>query len=157
MTCITLPGYNHLYHSLLRFTQMSRTEALRLVYVLNTANIDTYTFCFPVNRVTESCADAFYCYMKRKKRPYRTEVQLYKALCCLCQNIDEECITADQQEAVERIHCLMRDLNYRFRAAYGMEIDDWRTVYAECAYSLVPLDNEPGVCLYEDHMRITVA
>ena len=49
------------------------------------------------------------------------------------------------------------DLEYRFYKAYGMEIEDKRTVYGECTYRLVPREDEPSVCLMHDWIYLPSA
>ena len=49
------------------------------------------------------------------------------------------------------------NLEYRFYKAYGMEIEDKRTVYGECTYRLVPREDEPSVCLMHDWIYLPSA
>lgn len=49
------------------------------------------------------------------------------------------------------------NLEYRFYKAYGMEIEDKRTVYGECVYRLVPREDEPSVCLMHDWIYLPTA
>jgi len=49
------------------------------------------------------------------------------------------------------------DIEYRFYKAYEMEIEDKRTVYGECAYRLVPREDEPSVCLMHDWIYLPSA
>ena len=44
-----------------------------------------------------------------------------------------------------------------FYKAYGMEIEDKRTVYGECTYRLVPREDEPSVCLMHDWIYLPTA
>ena len=55
--------------------------------------------------------------------------------------------------------CLLytSNLEYRFYKAYGMEIEDKRTVYGECTYRLVPREDEPSVCLMHDWIYLPSA
>ena len=39
-TMISIPGYVHLYRSLLRFYDMPENEVREMLYLLNTANLD---------------------------------------------------------------------------------------------------------------------
>ena len=48
------------------------------------------------------------------------------------------------------MRCVISNIGYRFYKAYGMEIEDKRTVCGECAYRLVSRENEPSVCLMHD-------
>ena len=38
-----------------------------------------------------------------------------------------------------------------------MEIEDKRTVYSDCAYRLVPREDEPSVCLMHDWIYLPSA
>jgi hypothetical protein len=59
-------------------------------------------------------------------------------------------LTGEQREAASRLRCLMGNIEYRFFKTYGMEIDDVRTVYALCAWNILPERGEPAVCLMKD-------
>ena len=41
-TIISIPGYVHLYRSLLRFYDMPENEVREMLYLLNTANLDSF-------------------------------------------------------------------------------------------------------------------
>ena len=86
----------------------------------------------------------------RYARPYRTEVQLYKSLLALKRSIDRDCIVTSQREALQMLRCVISNLEYRFYKAYNMEFEDKRTVYSECAFQLIPREDEPGVRLMYD-------
>ena len=90
-------------------------------------------------------------------RPYRTEVQLYKSLLCLKRSIDRDLVVTSQREALQALKCVTSNIEYRFYKAYGMEIEDKRTVYGECAYRLVPREDEPSVCLMHDWIYLPSA
>ena len=90
-------------------------------------------------------------------RPYRTEVQLYKSLLFLKRSIDRDLIVTSQREALQTLRCIISNLEYRFYKAYGMEIEDKRTVYGECTYRLVPREDEPSVCLMHDWIYLPSA
>ena len=90
-------------------------------------------------------------------RPYRTEVQLYKSLLFLKRSIDRDLIVSAQREALQTLRCIISNLEYRFYKAYGMEIEDKRTVYGECTYRLVPREDEPSVCLMHDWIYLPSA
>lgn len=148
--CYSIPGYAHLYRSLLRFCDMHSADAKEFLYTLNTANLDSFAHAHPHVRVMESSPMEFCRRLDRNKRPYRTEVQLYKALLALYYNIDPDLIISAQREARQRLRCIMGNIEYRFYKAYGMEIEDRHTVYADCVYGLVPRENEPCVCMMRD-------
>ena len=88
--------------------------------------------------------------MRMNCRPYRTEVQLYRALEVLRRNIIRDALTSEQREALARLNWLMRSLEYSFYKTFGVEIGDMQTVYSECADGLVPNSGEPSVCLMRD-------
>jgi len=88
---------------------------------------------------------------------YRTEVQLYKSLLFLKRSIDRDLIVSAQREALQTLRCIISNLEYRFYKAYGMEIEDKRTVYGECTYRLVPREDEPSVCLMHDWIYLPTA
>lgn len=157
-TLYSIPGYVHLYRSLLRFYDMPDNEAKELLYLLNTANLDSFGHHHPEARIIESGPVAFTRSLERRYlRPYRTEVQLYKSLLALKRGIDRDCIASAQREAVSALRCVISNIEYRFYKAYGMEIEDKRTVYAECVYRLVPSEDEPSVCLMHDWIYLPTA
>ena len=49
-TIISIPGYVHLYRSLLRFYDMPENEVREMLYLLNTANLDCYEYYHPDRR-----------------------------------------------------------------------------------------------------------
>ena len=148
---LSVPGYGHLYRSLLRFRGMSAHETRWLVYLLNTANLDSFIYNHPYARISEAEPAAFSRMAERGNyRPYRTEVQLYKALAALKRNIIPAALISDQREALARLRCIMRDIDFSFYKTFEMDIDDIRTVYADCVFSLIPREDEPSVCLMRD-------
>ena len=88
---------------------------------------------------------------------YRTEVQLYKSLMALKRSIDRDCIVTSQREALQMLRCVISNLEYRFYKAYNMEFEDKRTVYSECAFRLIPHEDEPSVCLMRDWVYLPTA
>lgn len=155
---VPISGYVHLYRSMLRFYDMPSAKLKEMLYLLNTANLDSYGFHHPEARVVESGPVAFCGWLDHRcERPYRTEVQLYKALLSLKRSIDRECIITAQREALQMLCCVIGNLEYRFFKAYGMEIEDKRTVYGACTYHLVPKEDEPSVCLMRDWIYLPSA
>ena len=71
--------------------------------------------------------------------------------------IDRDLIVSAQREALQTLRCIISNLEYRFYKAYGMEIEDKRTVYGECTYRLVPREDEPSVCLMHDWIYLPSA
>ena len=53
-TMISIPGYVHLYRSLLRFYDMPENEVREMLYLLNTANLDCYEYYHPDRSVIQS-------------------------------------------------------------------------------------------------------
>lgn len=157
-TIFSIPGYVHLYRSLLRFYNMPGGEAKELLYLLNTANLDSFGHHHPERAITESGPVAFCSKLEQgRHRPYRTEVQLYKSLLALKRGIDRDCIVTAQREALQSLRCIISNIEYRFFKAYGMEIEDKRTVYSACAYRLTPQEDEPSVCLMHDWICLPMA
>lgn len=157
-TMISIPGYVHLYRSLLRFYDMPENEVREMLYLLNTANLDCYEYYHPDRSVIQSGPVAFCGWLETKDcRPYRTEVQLYKSLLFLKRSIDRDLIVSAQREALQTLRCIISNLEYRFYKAHGMEIEDKRTVYGECTYRLVPREDEPSVCLMHDWIYLPTA
>lgn len=88
-TIVSIPGYVHLYRSLLRFYDMPENEVREMLYLLNTANLDCYEYYHPEREVAQSGPVAFSGWLEQKEcRPYRTEVQLYKSLLFLKRSVD---------------------------------------------------------------------
>ena len=80
-TIVSIPGYVHLYRSLLRFYDMPENEIREMLYLLNTANLDCYEYYHPERELALSGPVAFCHWLETMDcRPYRTEVQLYKSL-----------------------------------------------------------------------------
>ncbi len=155
---IPVSGYVHLYRSLLRFYDMPENEIREMLYLLNTANLDCYEYYHPEVCLKESGPVAFSGWMKNRNcRPYRTEVQLYKSLLYLKRSVDYNLIVTAQREAMQTLKCILSNIEYRFYKAYGMEIEDKRTVYGDCAYRLVPQEEEPSVCLMRDWIYLPSA
>ena len=104
---VPIPGYVHLYRSMLRFYDMPSAELKEMLYLLNTANLDSYGF--------------------------------------------------HHREALQMLRCVISNLEYRFYKAYNMEFEDKRTVYSECAFRLIPHEDEPSVCLMRDWVYLPTA
>ena len=155
---VSIPGYVHLYRSLLRFYHSSENEIKEMLYVLNTANLDCFGYYHPNIYVVQSGPVLFSNWLDNMRcRPYRTEVQLYKALVCLRHSIEKDLMSSEQREALQKLRCIISNIEYRFYKAFGMEIDDKHTVYGECAYSLIPEPGEPSVCLMHDWVYLPTA
>ena len=148
-TLYSLPDYTHLYRSLLRFCDVPENEIKEMLYQLNSANLDCFAYYYPDFHVYERSPVRFSMELDRlDKRPYRTEVQLYKSLLALKRGIDRDLIIMAQREALQTLRCILSNIEYRFYKTYGMEIK--RTVYGEYLYRLISSDCEPSVCLMND-------
>lgn len=157
-TIVSIPGYVHLYRSLLRFYDMPENEIREMLYLLNTANLDCYEYYHPERELALSGPVAFCHWLETMDcRPYRTEVQLYKSLLFLQRSVDRDLIVTSQREALQTLKCIISNIEYRFYKAYEMEIEDKRTVYGECTYRLVPREDEPSVCLMHDWIYLPSA
>ncbi len=117
-TIISIPGYVHLYRSLLRFYDMPENEVREMLYLLNSANLDCYEYYHPDRSVIQSGPVAFCGWLETKDcRPYRTEVQLYKSLLFLKRSIDRDLIVSAQREALPA-NCLMSRIIYKICDIY---------------------------------------
>ena len=73
-TIVSIPGYVHLYRSLLRFYDMPENEVREMLYLLNTANLDCYEYIHPERDVIQSGPVAFSGWLVHGDyRPYRTQ------------------------------------------------------------------------------------
>jgi len=153
----SLKGYVHLYRSLLRFSKMSVNDAKELVYWLNTANIDSYSKAYPDLVLFQSSPLVFCKRLDGNERPYRTEVQLYKALETLWRNIDIDVLMSEQREAIQQMKCVMSNLEFDFYKVFDMEIDSPITVYGQCRKHLIPFEDEPSVCMFDEWLYLPTA
>ena len=159
MTRFSIGGFVHFYRSLLLFYHdITSTEAAELTYMLNTANLDSCRYKNPGAEYTEAGPVAFHHSLTTwQRRPYRTVVQLYRAMEALMLNINLDAITKAQLFNYMKMLCMMDNTELRFYRAFDMEIDDKRTVYGECVRRLHPRDDEPGVCLLADWINLPTA
>lgn len=152
-----IPGYVHLFRSLLRFSRLSVGDAAGLVHMLNTANLDSYRDAYPGIPVYENGPLHFSKCLFGAGRPYRTEVQLYKSLEALKRNINYDALTSMQREAVQQMQCVAANLKFDFYKVFGLEIDSPLTVYRQCRNHLIPHEDEPSVCLFKDWVSLPMA
>ena len=137
---------------------MPENEIKEMLYVLNTANLDCFEFYHPDCLIVESSPLAFSVWLDNQSyRPYRTEVQLYKALLFLQYSVNRDLLDSNQREALQTLRCVISNIEYRFYKAFGMEIEDSRTVFKECAFNVIPKDNEPSVCLMHEWINLPSA
>ena len=66
-------------------------------------------------------------------------------------------MTCYQREALQKLKCIMANLEYRFFKSYGIEIFDNRTVYSECTFHLVPKKREPSVPIMCEWVNLPTA
>jgi hypothetical protein len=148
----TVSGYARFYRSLLRFRRMmSVAEALKLTYRLYAAAIESQRLK-AFGGFLKEVSEAEFCerITRADARPYRTEIQLYRAMESLLCKIDVSKVKIICVKAVMEMIFIMEDIELSFCGAFDMEIDDGRTVYNLCAKSLVPRADEPGLCLLKD-------
>ena len=128
--CFPLEGYRHLYYSFLSFLHLNPFEAKSLVYLLNTANIDTCREANPTHEYRELEMEAFFMALDERSSPYETDVQLYKSMVSLTVNIRYAYISEAQRDAVKRLRVLMHLLEDRCYEKYGFEIDSPQMVFS---------------------------
>ena len=58
-TIVSIPGYVHLYRSLLRFYDMPENEIKEMLYLLNTANLDCFEYYNQERNEVQSGPEAF--------------------------------------------------------------------------------------------------
>ena len=148
----TIPGYSQFYRSLPRFYHgIDDAYALKFTYSLYLAVNSVYRYKNPGVIVMEYVEQDFYTLiLQRKAKPYRTEVQLYRALELLLECLSNDALQGSQVHLLSELMELLHDSETRFYKAFDMEITDDRTIYWMCAKSLVPRRDEPGVCLEKD-------
>ena len=150
----TVPGFARFYCSLLRFNRdMDADSALKLTHSLYAAVNDAYLYRNPNASIAEYSEREFYDMLqKADKKPYKTIVQLYRALESLYLGLSPalDALKFRQLSDFMTISLMMDDMEIRFHKAFNMEIDDDRTVYGMCARSLIPRRDEPGLCLMQD-------
>ena len=159
MTRFSIGGFVHFYRSLLLFyPDLTSTGAAELTYMLNTANLDSCRYKKPGAEFSEAGPVAFHhCLTTWQRRPYRTIVQLYRAMEALALNINLDAITKAQLFCYMQMMTIIHNTELRFYRAFDMEIDDKRTVYRECVRRLHPRHDEPGVCLLADWITLPTA
>lgn len=147
--CFTFAGFSRFSHSLSRFCGMNRTQALVLANQCARANFDTFRAVPPDDR--EGKVEGLSLSLWDDAKPYQTEVQLYKSMQALLDNIGDE--TGLQRETAAHLRALCNDLNEHCWNGYGLDIEDNLTVYALCEATLEPAD-EPACVLLEDWNRL---
>ena len=150
----TVSGFTRFYRSLLRFNRnMERDYALKLTYNLYTSVKDICRMKKPDVSITEySEADFYAILQKSSKPPYKTIVQMYRAMEALFYAVAPEVknLSLKQSKDFLAVLNMMDDMELRFRGLFNVKIDNERTVYSMCAGSLTPRRDEPGLCLMRD-------
>ena len=156
---VSIPGYVHLYRSLLRFYHSSENEIKEMLYVLNTANLDCFGYYHPEICVVQRGPALFSTWLDNMNyRPYRTEVQLHKALVCLKHSVDREFMTVEQREALQQLCCIISNIEYRFYKAFGVELDDDREfLYGRVRQRYDPFKRVLCVGFFIQHQQIVHA
>lgn len=147
ITCFTSAGYIRFARSLIRFCGMKRGDALTLTNLCARANFNAFRTAAPSDRTGEIKGISLDLW--DSTTPYHTEVQLYKAIRALSDNMAGGCDTSELLEAASHLNALTNDLCDRFWASYALDIEDERTVYGLCESTLEP-SAEPSVCLLDD-------
>jgi len=150
----TVSGFARFYHSLLRFNRDMEAEyALKITYSLYTSVNDIYRHKHTDVCITEYNESDFYeILIKTDKKPYKTIIQLYRAFEAAFYSIapDMTILKTCQIKYLLVLINMMDDMEIRFRKAFGMKINDERTIYRMCAESLIPRRDEPGLCFIQD-------
>jgi hypothetical protein len=148
----SISGYARFYRSLPRFFRdMSNSHALKLTYGLYAAVNDAYRYKNPGAYLTEYDEDCFYDVLRQTNvKPYRTEIQLYRAMEAILFNLEIPALKNSRLACVMELSFMMCNTELRFYKAFDMEIDDERTIYRMCARSLIPRRDEPGLCIKQD-------
>ena len=148
----TIKGYARFYRSLSRFYQeIDDAHALKFMYSLHLAANSAYRRKNPGKGITEYAERDFYpLILEKQVKPYRTEVQLYRALELLTESLGGDALNDSQVNLISDLKNLMFDLEHRFYKAFGIAITDDRTTYLQCTKSLVANNDEPCLCLYKE-------
>ena len=156
MQNFTISGYTRFYRSLPRFYHdMNDAHSLKLTYGLYTAVNDTYRYKNPDVDVLEYNENAF-CELlhQANAKPYKTEVQLYRAMEAVLFSLTLDALKISHTPHIIELTAMMCNTELRFYKAFGMDIDDEKTICRKCARSLVPRRGEPCVCLLQDWLNI---
>ena len=143
----SIKGYSRLNKSLIKFCHLKNSESQEQVYLLNTANLDSFRLLNPNITVSELDEISFIKKLnKSTQMPYNTEIQLYKSMTALSQNILFEALTEEQKEAYAKLIKLMINVEFWFNKTYGEDIDSKNTTYKDCEYGLESGMFEPQLC-----------
>lgn len=123
MICFNLMDFSRFYHSLIEMCGMNWHDALELTYALNTANIDTVR-SMSGRAIRECSSQAFTRAIQSLGRPYSNLLSFYESMDLLDDNIYKVYLTQSQRAARARLHTLMRDIRYKYRKDYGVDLDD---------------------------------
>lgn len=145
---IPISGYLHFYRSLLLYTPIRPHAACQMLYDLYTGNLDTcqgmkVRIFSPELTFSEFCR----LLLCTQARPYRTPIQLYRAMEDIFRNVRNPFITTDSRKSLQRLRTLSMELAFRFEQIYDMDIADPRTCYARCRPRLTSYLDEPFSCI----------
>lgn len=145
---IPVSGYLHFYRSLLLYTSIRPHAACQMLYDLYTGNLDTcqgmkVRIFSPELTFSEFCR----LLLRTQARPYRTPIQLYRAMEDIFRNVRNPFITTDSRKSLQRLRTLSMELAFRFEQIYDMDIADPRTCYARCRPRLTSYSDEPFSCI----------
>lgn len=132
---LNISDYSRLYHGLTRLHAMERSRCLEMLYLLNTANLDTVRH-MEHRSVSECSPRKFMELVTESPVPRCTMISLYARLERLESNIRWFSITEEQREACLQLKMVMDSLNKRYRAKYGVDIDDARLAVRNALSSL---------------------
>ena len=150
-----IPAFSSFYHSLRRyFSGTSPQLSAWLTYTLNTANIASFRYRCPDAYVAETPVCLFFDEMtETQRRPYRTEVKMYRAFESIIMNTEPRALNAEQRHAVLQVCAMMDVLAEDFLDEYGTEIYSGDTVYGVCEMSITPDFLEPKFCMMDDWLN----
>ena len=140
---VSIEGHRHMYRSLMRYFNLDRQGAAKLLYSLYMGNIDTCNYYGVQVPEIELSRDAFYSLAEPYARPYHTELQMYRSMLSLQRNIQREATIQETRIAARCFEQMIDDLMDRFERVYDCEITDPRTRYDECWGRLTVRNCEP--------------
>jgi len=136
-------AYAYLYHSLVKLQRIRKSDAACLIYMLYTANIDCFNAHSP-HGTKELDPVSFVFAIRKRGRPYKTHIQLYKAIQALLKSIEWDCLTFTQKKAVRYLKGIELEIDWHFYRVYGMDIESRETAYKRCRFHLIPGKKEPS-------------
>jgi len=162
MRKFTIAGFASFYHSFLRFRRdLDSGYAMKFTYSLYAMINEIYLLKNPGACIIEyNEYDFSEALQKSKAKPYRTEVQLFRAMEAVAHYYKMPIIkslSVDCARTYMDLSFMMEGIEGRFYNMFDMEIYDKRTVYNLCSKSLKARRDEPGLCLLQDWLDISTA